>query len=64
MYVSSEIACVHALATESDFPSLIAVTDLLPVPVPEVSTFIRVLEEELSPMQCWKKCLHPSQRFA
>lgn len=64
MYVSSEIACVHALATEGDFPSLIAVTDLLPVPVPEVSTFIRVLEEELSPMQCWKKCLHPSQRFA
>lgn len=38
-------------------------TDLLPVPVPGVSTSNQVLQEELSPMQCWRKCLHPSQRL-
>ncbi|XP_039652466.1 ceramide synthase 5 isoform X2 [Perca fluviatilis] len=36
---------------------------LLPVPVPGVFTSSQVLDEELSPMQCWRRCLHPSPRI-
>lgn len=39
------------------------VSDLLPAPVLGVSTSSQGLEEELSPTQCWRKCLYQSQRF-